>query len=184
MYTKICIPTRSHRPRRSLDVLPCQSSHVAGLKFLYRCVTTTTTTTTTATTAAAADLISINYSHTATIGVEVSAYVKQCRFTWCFAEARPMGGRVMFGESINRTRWQWRCPYIASFAMLHWSCVFILVDLPFVERDTAENFSWCPGWSCSFLPLAHADSVEAWLFLLLFLCHCCWFMFGILTLLN
>jgi hypothetical protein len=27
----VCIPTRSHRPRKSLDVIPCQSSHVAGL---------------------------------------------------------------------------------------------------------------------------------------------------------
>jgi hypothetical protein len=33
----VCIPARSHRPRRSLDVIPWQSSHaaVAGLKFLY-----------------------------------------------------------------------------------------------------------------------------------------------------
>jgi len=31
------VPARSHRPRRSLDVFSCQSSHVAaaGLKFLY-----------------------------------------------------------------------------------------------------------------------------------------------------
>jgi hypothetical protein len=27
---------QSHRPWRSLDVIPCQSSHIAGLKFLYK----------------------------------------------------------------------------------------------------------------------------------------------------
>jgi hypothetical protein len=30
------IPAGSHRPRGSLDVIPCQSSHVAGLKFFYK----------------------------------------------------------------------------------------------------------------------------------------------------
>ena len=32
----VCIPARSYSSRRSLDVIPCQSRHVAGLKFLYR----------------------------------------------------------------------------------------------------------------------------------------------------
>ena len=31
----VCILARSYRPRRSLDRIPCQSSHFAGLKFLY-----------------------------------------------------------------------------------------------------------------------------------------------------
>ena len=32
-------------------------------------------------------------------------------------------------------------------------------------RGMAENFSWCPCWSCLLL-LTDADSVETWLFLL------------------
>jgi hypothetical protein len=36
--------------------------------------------------------------------VEVSG-VMCCRFMWCFAEGRPVVGRVMFGESINKTQW-------------------------------------------------------------------------------
>lgn len=33
--------------------------------------------------------------------VEVSSCVIGCRLTWCFSEARPMGGLVMFEESIK-----------------------------------------------------------------------------------
>ena len=30
-----CILARLHRPRRTLNVIPCHNTHVAGLKFLY-----------------------------------------------------------------------------------------------------------------------------------------------------
>lgn len=34
-YWKCVIPTGLHRPRRSLDVISCESSNIPGLKFLY-----------------------------------------------------------------------------------------------------------------------------------------------------
>ena len=41
----------------------------------------------------------------------------------------------------------------------------LIADLRFVERRTAEHFSWHPCWSWTLL-LTYADSVEAWLSLL------------------
>ena len=60
---------------------------------------------------------------------------------------------------ISSTQWLSTC--IASCAMFHWSCFF--TDLHLVGRGTAENFSWHSDCFWSFL-LAHADSVEVWLF--------------------
>jgi hypothetical protein len=54
-----------------------------------------------------------------------------------FAKARPMGGHVMFGESINST--QQTVVYIASFTMLPLSPIFN--DLQFIERGMAKMVS-------------------------------------------
>jgi hypothetical protein len=37
--------------------------------------------------------------------MEISGNATRCRFTWCFAEARPVGEHVMFEESLNRAQW-------------------------------------------------------------------------------
>jgi hypothetical protein len=54
---------------------------------------------------------------------------------------------------------QWWCAYIARFAMLHWSHTLVVTDLHFVERGIAKSFFWS-------LLVTHANSVEAWQFLL------------------
>lgn len=89
--------------------------------------------------------------------VEVSGYASWYRLAWSFAEARPMGGHVMFRGSISRTQWR-AC--IASFAELPRSRVF--TSLQFIG-SMAENFSWCLCWS---ILLTCADLVETWLFVL------------------
>lgn len=65
---------------------------------------------------------------------------------------------------MKRTQWTVGAACTAGFAALPWSPVFIFAELCFVDGVTAENF-WLPCWSCSVL-LTHADSVEAWQFLL------------------
>ena len=96
---------------------------------------------------------------------------------------------VLRGKSCGRTCDVWReykldsmagndaC--IASFAPLPWSCIFI--DLPFIERGTAENFSWPPGWFWSSCWLVSIQQRSGSFF---GSCHCCWFLFGTLSLLN
>ena len=70
-----------------------------------------------------------------------------------------MGGHVMFEESINRTQLTVK----VHFATLCWSCIFSA--LRFIERDTAENSSWCSGWWSCLLLLFRADLQESWKFL-------------------
>ena len=36
---------------------------------------------------------------------------------WCFAEARPVGGQVMFGKSITRTQWEDSDGVLAKLAL-------------------------------------------------------------------
>ena len=72
-------------------------------------------------------------------------------------------GHVIFGRSINRTQWTVMgglCIYLCNAS---WSGVFAY--LHFIERGTAENFSWYPCWSWSLL-LTPAHLAEAWLSLL------------------
>jgi hypothetical protein len=76
---------------------------------------------------------------------------------WHFAEARPIGGHVMFGKNISGTH-QWWSTCMAS---CHWSPVF--TDLQLIERAVAEN-SQHPGCSWS-LQLTPANFAEAWWFL-------------------
>jgi len=85
--------------------------------------------------------------------VGVSGSVMWCRLMWCFADLRPVGGHVIFGEGINRTQQTVRGTCIASFAMLHRSRVFTSL------REAQQSTS--PG-----IPLTGANSAEAWLFLL------------------
>ena len=96
-------------------------------------------------------------------------FCQMMQLTWCFAETRPIGGQVMFGESIKRQWWH-----------VHWSLVF--GDLHFIDRGTAENFSWNPG--LSWLLPADLCWFGGGLAASCGPCHCCWFMFGILTLLS
>ena len=36
--------------------------------------------------------------------VEISGCVMRCRLTWYLVVARPVGGHMMFGVSVNRTQ--------------------------------------------------------------------------------
>jgi hypothetical protein len=91
--------------------------------------------------------------------VEVSGCVTWCRLMWCFAEARPMGGHVVFGENISRTQrmvTQWQGTSIASFAMLHRSLIFAYLHC-FTENHGRELLvSWLiqrrPGSFCWIVP--------------------------------
>jgi hypothetical protein len=96
--------------------------------------------------------------------VEASGSVTWCWCAWCFAETRPIGEHVMFGEIEIGPNRQWQCACIASFATLCWSGIFILADFCFIEKGIPENFCWCSGWSWLLL-LSRVDLAEAWLFL-------------------
>jgi hypothetical protein len=89
------------------------------------------------------------------IDEQVSGCVIWCRLRWCFAEARPVRGYMVFGKSVNRTQQTVTIQLHSSLLVLrlHWSSL--------CERGMAENSSW--SWS---LPLTPADLVDAWQFLL------------------
>jgi hypothetical protein len=119
-----------------------------------------------------------------TCEVEVFGWVMWCRITCCFAKARPTGGHVMFGESINGTQ-ETVMAHLHSqpcnsllVSWLHLCCLWSLLHW---ERHGRELLlaSWLdlviPADSCGFRRglVVYAGS-----------CHHCWFMFGILALLN
>jgi hypothetical protein len=83
---------------------------------------------------------------------------------------------MMFGENINRSQWtvtghlhSWL--YNALLLLLLLLLFFIFTDLHFLDRHGRELLAFC-------LVLIGGLAVSGRL------CHGCWFMFGILTLLK
>ena len=70
---------------------------------------------------------------------------------------------MMFGESVSRNQWTVRGHLHSWLCSSSLSC--ISADLHFGERGTVENLSRQAASSWSPLP-THANSMEAWLFLL------------------
>lgn len=68
-------------------------------------------------------------------------------------EARPVGGHTMFVGSIIGLKGQWWWACIASFTMLHWSCVFFRLIFTLL-REAGQRSSGIPagpGPSCWLL---------------------------------
>jgi hypothetical protein len=86
------------------------------------------------------------------------------RLTWCFYLRKDWWEDMWDLERVYiGLNGEWKGTCIPSFSTLCWAQVF--TDLPFIERGSAESFSWCPGWFWLLL-MTHTDLVEAWLFLL------------------
>lgn len=93
--------------------------------------------------------------------------------TWCFAEARPVREHVMFGQNINRTQWTVNGhldSYPCNGSLV--SCWErqgreLLLESQLVLVTPSDSYRFVGDLAVS------AGS-----------CHCYWFMFGILILLN
>ena len=87
---------------------------------------------------------------------------------WCLVEARPVGGLVMLGESMTVCLHSYLC-HNSSVSSLHW-------ERHWRERLLASQLiQVVPADSCGF---SGGLAVSAGS------CHCCWFVFGVLTQLN
>jgi len=100
------------------------------------------------------------------------------RLMWCFADARPVGGRTTFGETIRGTQRTVRVQVLP---------LQFFTDLHCIARGMAENSWCCPQVLAALLgPWHTADSCLFGCSLAVSAGSCCcyWFMFSILTLLN
>lgn len=93
-----------------------------------------------------------------------------------FCKGKTHGRNLLFGESISRTQRQWQHSCTASRAVLCWSGVF--ADSHLVERNSRELLllsQLAPSDSCQFGERLAVSAGSS---------NCCWFVFGILTVLN